>query len=53
MENEQLILNKLDILKTEIDSIKEHLVDITLTKEDIDSIEEAEKDLKKGQTKRL
>lgn len=53
MENEQLILNKLDILKAEIDSIKEHLIDITLTRDDLNSIEEAEKDLKEGKTKRL
>ena len=53
MENEELIINKLDILKQEIDFIKEHIIDVTLTQEDIDSLNEAEEDLKKGRTKRL
>ena len=53
MENEELIINKLDILKQEIDFIKEHIMDITLTQDDIDSLNEAEEDLKKGKTKRL
>ena len=53
MENEELIINKLDLLKQEIDFIKEHIIDITLTQEDIDSLNEAEEDLKKGKTKRL
>ena len=53
MENEELIINKLDMLKREIDFIKEHIIDVTLTQEDIDSINEAEEDLIKGRTKRL
>ncbi len=53
MENEELIINKLDLLKREIDFIKEHIVDLTLTKDDIDSLYKAEEDLKKGRTKRL
>ena len=53
MENEKLILQKLDVLKAEIDYIKEHIVDITLTEDDISSLKEAEKDLKAGKTKRL
>ncbi len=53
MENEELIISKLDILKQEIDFIKEHIIDITLTQEDIDSLNEAEEDLEKGRTKRL
>ena len=53
MENEELIINKLDILKQEIDFIKEHIIDVTLTQEDIDSLNEAEEDLEKGRTKRL
>ena len=53
MGNEDLIINKLDTLKREIDFIKEHIVDISLTREDIDSLREAENDLKKGRTKRL
>lgn len=53
MEGEQLIINKLDVLKQEIDFIKEHLIDVNLTKDDIESLREAEDDLKKGKTKRL
>lgn len=53
MEKEELIINKLNLLKQEIDFIKEHIVDVTLTQEDIDSLSEAEEDLRKGQTKRL
>jgi len=53
MENERLIMNRLDSLKREIDFIKEHLVDITLTHDDINSIHEAEEDLRKGKTTSL
>jgi hypothetical protein len=53
MENEELIMNKLDVLKQEIDFIKEHLIDVTLTSDDIESLCESEEDLKKGRTKRL
>ncbi len=53
MENEELIINKLDTLKQEINFIKEHIIDITLTQEDVDSLNEAEDDLRKGRTKRL
>ena len=53
MENEELIINKLDALKQEIAFIKEHIIDITLTQDDIDSLNEAEEDLKKGRTKKL
>ena len=53
MENEELIINKLNLLKQEIDFIKEHIVDITLTQDDVDSLCKAEEDLKKGRTKRL
>ncbi|MFA5020418.1 MAG: hypothetical protein WC533_04970 [Candidatus Pacearchaeota archaeon] len=53
MENEELIINKLDVLKQEIDFIKEHIIDVTLTQDDIDSIYGSEEDLKKGRTKRL
>ncbi|MEK6819373.1 MAG: hypothetical protein AABY10_05575 [Nanoarchaeota archaeon] len=53
MENEKLIMNKLDSLKREIDFIKEHIIDIALTQDDVSSMREAEEDLKKGKTKRL
>ena len=53
MEEEKLIINKLDILKKEVDFIKEHILDITLTRDDIDSLRQAEEDLREGKTKRL
>ena len=53
MENEELIINKLDVLKQEIDFIKEHIIDVTLTQNDIDSLNEAEEDLKRGRTQKL
>ena len=53
MENEGLIISKLDILKAEVDSLREHIMDITLTTDDITSIREAEEDLREGRTKRL
>ncbi|MBI5148276.1 hypothetical protein HZA33_01200 [Candidatus Pacearchaeota archaeon] len=53
MKNETLILNKLDIIKSEVDAIREHLVDITLTNDDLSALEKADEDLKKGKTKRL
>ena len=53
MENKELIINKLDMLKQEIDSVKEYIMDMTLTPDDVGSLNEAEEDLKKGITKRL
>ena len=56
MEKEtKQILEKLDELKSELDYIKKHMVDMdtALTDEDIESLKEAEKDFKTGKTKRL
>jgi hypothetical protein len=53
MENEKLIINKLSLLEKEIGFIKEHIYDITLTRDDIISLHEAELDLKNKKTKRL
>jgi len=53
MENEKLIIDKLNILEQGISFIKEHIVDVTLTQDDICSLKEAEEDLRKGRTKRL
>jgi hypothetical protein len=53
MENEELIINKLDKLKQEIDFVKEHIVDVTLTQDDINSLNEAEKEFKEGRTTSL
>ena len=51
METEKLILNKLNIIKAELNYIKEYIEDITLTQDDLASLEEAEDDLKQGKTR--
>ena len=53
-ENKQ-ILKELREIKADIDYIKKHIVDadIILTSDDLKSLEEAEKDLKHGKTKKL
>ncbi len=53
-ETEQ-ILKELREIKADIGFIKSHIkdADMVLTEDDIESIKEAEKDLKEGKTKRL
>lgn len=56
MTNEtKQILKELKGIRSDLDYIKSHIkdVDILLTDDDIESIREAEKDLKEGKTKRL
>jgi len=53
MENEELIINNLNSLRQDINFIKEHIIDVTLTQDDISSLNEAKEDLIKGRTKRL
>lgn len=53
MEKENLILNKLDEMQSNINYIKEHVEEIILTEDDLNSVEEAEKDLEEAKTKRL
>ena len=53
MVNEKLIINKLDLLTRDVEFIKEHIIDVTLTQDDVDSLKESEEDLRKGRTKRL
>ncbi len=53
MESEKIIINKLDMIKAELNYIKEYIEDITLTQDDLASLEEAEDDLRQGKTKRL
>ena len=53
MVNEELIISRLDLLRKDVEFIKEHIVDVTLTQNDVDSLNEAEEDLRKGRTKRL
>lgn len=54
-DENKLILEKLDAIKSELDHIKKHIADVdtALTDDDIESLQEAEKDLKGGKTKRL
>ena len=40
-------------LRREIAYLKEYIEDITLTKDDIDSLEEADRDLRQKKTKRF
>lgn len=53
-QNKQ-ILEKLSEIKTELDYIKDHLVDVdaVLTEDDLGALKDAESDLKAGRTKRL
>ena len=49
------IVDKLDVIKSDLDYIKEHLVDVdtVLLDDDIEALQEAEEDFKTGRTKRL
>ena len=47
------VVERLIKLQKDMDFLKEHMEDITLTDDDLFSIEEAEVDLKKGKTRRL
>lgn len=53
MGNEEIIISRLDKLGYEINFIKKHIIDITLTRDDINSLNKAEEDLTEGRTKRL
>ncbi len=55
MPTETDMQKDIEFLKKEVSEIKEHIIDtdMILTDDDIDSINEAEKDLKEGKTKRL
>ncbi len=47
------IITKLARLQADMDYVREHIEDITLTEDDIEAIEEARKDMKEGRTRRL
>ena len=47
------IMIKLVRLQTDMDYVREHIEDITLTEDDLEAIEEARMDLKEGKTRRL
>ena len=51
----RLILQELKGIKQDLDYIKKSIVDVdlVLTEDDVESIKEAELDLRKGRTKRL
>ncbi len=51
----RLILQELKEIKQDLDYIKKNIVDVdlVLTEDDVESIKEAELDLRKGRTKRL
>ena len=54
-DENKIIMEKLDGIKSELDYIKKHIVDADaiLTEDDIESLQDAEKDLKERKTKRL
>ena len=47
------IMIKLTRLQSDMDYVREHIDDITLTEDDLKSIEEAERDYKEGRTTSL
>ncbi len=51
--NAREILLKLARLQSDMDYIKEHIEDISLTEDDLEAIGEARKDSREGKTKRL
>ncbi len=51
--NGKQIMQKLSQLQTDMDYVREYIEDITLTQDDLNSINEAKKDLKEGKTRRL
>jgi prefoldin subunit 5 len=51
--NVEEIMTKLARLQTDMDYVREHIEDITLTEDDLSSLEEAEKELKEGKTTSL
>ncbi|GEM_PF-3361326 len=46
--NAKEIMAKLARLQTDMNYVREHIEDISLTEDDLQAIEEAEKDLKEG-----
>ena len=51
--NSREIIIKLARLQSDMDYVREHIEDITLTEDDLRSLEEAEKEHKKGKTTSL
>ena len=53
MENDKIVISKLNMIQSDIAYIKEHIEDVALTEDDINSIKDARRDLAGGKTKRL
>ena len=51
--NAKEILTRLAKLQADMDYLKEHIEDITLTEDDLKSLEEGEKEYKEGKTTSL
>lgn len=51
--NAKEIITKLARIQADMDYVKEHIEDITLTEDDLEAIKEARSDLKEGKTRRL
>lgn len=51
--NAEEIMTKLARLQADMDYVREHIEDITLTEDDLKSLEEAEKEYKEGKTTSL
>ncbi len=50
---EKIVLNRVNSIKKGLDEIRDHLLDVTLTNNDISALEKADKDLEEGKTMRL
>lgn len=51
--NAKEIITKLARIQADMNYVKEHIEDITLTEDDLEAIKNAKKDLREGKTRRL
>ena len=51
--NGKEIMKKLTRLQSDMEYVREHIEDMTLTEDDLEAIEEARKDVREGKTRRL
>ena len=51
--NAKEIITKLARIQADMNYVKEHIEDITLTEDDFEAIKNAKKDLREGKTRRL
>ena len=47
------LMAKLEKIQEDMNYVREHIEDITLTEDDLEAIKEARKDLREGKTRRL